>query len=185
MLPRPSTINSQPPSQETKPAVIPVDTQLQPTCKSPLLPTPPAPTRQNIRSTIPRPSTSNNSRKPTFPRPSVLNSNRFHQQPFITRPSPIYNRFHQQPFTPRPFNHQQIPLLPLPSHQIQAFSGPQQQRQGHYTQQVSLPLYVPIVILTPYNQINSVLAHQTNLFNPNQYWWTSRTHEWSKKTILS
>ena len=86
MLSRPFTRNIKPLAQETKPVVIPADTQLQPTCESPLLPTPPAPTRQHIKSTIPRPPTFNNSRKPTFPRPSMLNNDRFHQQPYIPRP---------------------------------------------------------------------------------------------------
>ena len=101
--------------------------------KSPLLPTLPAQSRQTV---ISGPSTFNSSRKPTFPRPSMLNNNRFHQQPFITRPSLIHNRFQQQPYTPRPFNHQQIPLLPLPSHQILAFPGPFQHTPGHLTPKV-------------------------------------------------
>ena len=71
-----------------------------PVRKSPLLHTLPAQSRQTF---IPGPSTFNSSRKPTFARPSVFNNNRFHQQPFITRPSLIYNTVHQQPYTPRPF----------------------------------------------------------------------------------
>ena len=67
------------PAQKTSTA----STHPQCTRKSPLLPTPPAQSRQS-----------------TIPRPSMLNNNRFHQQPFITRPSPIYNRFPQQPYTP-------------------------------------------------------------------------------------
>ena len=117
------------PAQKTSTA----STHPQWTRKIPLLPTPSAPVRQF-------------SEMPTFPRP-VLHNRQFTSRPspFITRPSPIYNRFHQQ----------QIPLPP-PSHQIPAFPGPHQQTPGHYTQQVSLPPYVPIVILTPYNQINSI-----------------------------
>ena len=50
MFPRPSTVNTPPPAQRTKPTntqkTEPANTQPQPTCKSPLLPTPPA--RQHI-----------------------------------------------------------------------------------------------------------------------------------------
>ena len=113
-----------------------------PVRKSPLLPTLPTQHRQTI---IPGPSTFNNSRNPTFTRPSPF-YNRFHQQPFITRPSLIYNKAHQQPYTPRPFNHQQIPLLPLPSHQIPAFPGPYPQIPGHLTQQV---YYIPVLLPYP------------------------------------
>ena len=49
----------------------------------------------------------------------------------------------QQPYTPRPFNHQWIPLLPLPLHQIPAFPGPHQQTPGHLTAQVS---YIPVLL---------------------------------------
>ena len=148
MLPRPPTENIQPLAQETKPAVKPAvtpeDSQSQPTLpapmtstasthpqctrKTPLLPTLPASARQfNNR----------NNYKQFIPRPS----------PFITRPSPIYNRFQQQPYTPRPFNHQQILLLPLLSHQIPAFTGPYPQIPGHLTLQVSyLPVLLPYLL---------------------------------------
>ena len=134
-----------------------------PVRKSPLLPTPPASERQfnnmsNYKQHISRPSTFNNSRKPAFSGPSPINNHRFHQQPYIPRPH-----------TPR-FNNQRPPLLPSPSCQHQNFiTRPYQQPQGHCTQQVYPQPYVPIVILTPYSQLNNVLAHQTNLFNPNQY----------------
>ena len=130
--------------------------------KSPLLPTSPASERQfnnmnNYKQHTPRPSTFNNSRKPTFSGPSPINNYRFHQQPYI--PGPHTARF----------NNQQPPLLPSPSCQHQNFiTRPYQQPQGPCTQQVSLQPYVPIIILTPYNHLNNVLAHQTNLFNPNQ-----------------
>ena len=148
-LPRPSTRNSQPLAQETKPAVTPADTQLQPTCKSPLLPTPPAPTRQHIKSTIPRPSTFNNSRKPTFPRPSSYYSNQYHSQQCITGPSTVMNsQFHYQP-----------PLLPnpIPGHQIPVatrspvLTRPYLHTQGHYIMQVST--YLPVLLPYP-NVIN-------------------------------
>ena len=153
-LPRPCKGNITKQQQTTSPTMQ--------TRETPLLPTPLAQSRQTVS---PRPSTFNNSRKPTFSRPS----------PFIMRPSPINNyRFHQQSYIPRPhtprFNNQQPPLLPSPPCQHQSFiTSLYQQPQGHYTQQVSLPLYVPILILTQYNQINSILAHQTILFNRNQY----------------
>ena len=51
-------------------------------------------------------------RNPTFPRPSQFQSNRFYQQ-----------------HLPRPFYHRQPPLLPLPSRQIPALSGPYQHAQ--------------------------------------------------------
>ena len=112
--------------------------------KSPLLPTLPAQTF------IPRPSTFNNSRNTTIPRPSTFNNSRKttlpRPSPFITRPSPIYNNFHQQPYTSWPFNYQQIPLLPLPSHQVPAFTGPYPQIPGHLTQQV---YYIPVVLPYP------------------------------------
>ena len=157
------TIRSLPrPSEET---IIKQPRQIRPEpTKSPLLPTPPAHNRQ---STTPRSSASNSSRNSTFSRPSTV----------ISRPPPRNNyRFHQNSYISRPhtpeFNTQRPPLLPRPSYQRQNFmTGPYQQHQqtqGHYTQQVSLPPYVPIIILTPYNQINNVLAQQTKLFNPNQ-----------------
>ena len=126
--------------------------------------TPPAHNRQ---STIPRSSAPNCSRNSTMSRPL----------PTFSRPPPRNNyRFHQQTYIPRPhnpeFNYQRPPLLPRPSYQHQDFIPrpyqQHQQTQGHYTQQVSLPPYVPIIIRTPYNQINNVLAQQTTLFNPNQ-----------------
>ena len=128
--------------------------------KSPLLPTPPASQRisnntNNYKQHTARPSTFN-SRKSTYTRPSEFNNYKFHQQHHIPRPH-----------TPR-FNNQRPPLLPRPSCQHQNFITrpyPQhQQPQGHCTQQP----YVPNLILTPYNQLNNVLAHQTNLFNPQQ-----------------
>ena len=103
------------------------------------------------------------SEMPTFPRPLLHNSQSYHRQffprpsPFITRPSLIYNRFHQQPYTPRPFNHQWIPLLPLPSHQIPAFPGPHQQTPGHLTPQVS---YIP-VLLPYWSQLITLLQYHT------------------------
>ena len=125
--------------------------------KSTLLPTPPASERisntYNYKQDLTRPSTINSS-KSTFARPAEFNNHRFHQQYHIPRPH-----------TTR-FNNQQPPLLPSPSCQHQNFiTRLYQQPQGHCTQQ----LYIPIVILTPYNQLNNVLAHQTNLFNPHQY----------------
>ena len=123
-----------------------------PVRKSLLLPTLPAQTyipgpstvNSSRHTYIPRPSTFNSSRKSTFARPSEFNNNRFHQQPFITRPSPIYNTAHQHPYTLRPFHHQQIPLLPIPSHQIPAFTGPYPQTPGHLTPQVC---YLPGLLL--------------------------------------
>ena len=132
-LPRPCKENTRKQPTQVHPDPTPVR-------KSPFLPTIPAQSRQTV---IPEPSTLNSSRKPTFTRPSVFNNNRFHQQPFIARPSLIYNTVHQHPYTPRPFNHQQIPLLPLPSHQIPAFTGPYPQTPGHYTQQV---YYIPVLL---------------------------------------
>ena len=150
----------------------PMQTRPEPT-KSPLLPTPPAHNRQ---STTPRSSASTSSRKTIFPRPSPpisrpppLNNNRFHQQHCISRPNttryntyptfsgPANHRYHPQPLLPRPsYQHQNFFTRPYPQHQ---------QPQGHCTQQP----YVLIVILTPFNQLNNVLAHQANLFNPHQH----------------
>ena len=132
-IPRPCKENTRKQPMQVHPDPTPVR-------KSPLLPMPQAQSRQTV---IPGPSTFNSSRKPTFARPSVFNYNRFHQQPFITRPSQIYNTVHQQAYSPRPFNHQQIPLLPLPSHQIPAFPGPLPRTPGHYTQQV---YYIPVLL---------------------------------------
>ena len=143
-LQKPSTFT--PPKMQTTvkqpippaPRTSTTSTHPQHTRKVPLLPTPPAPVRQV-------------SEMPTFPRPLSHNSPSHHRQfiprpsPFSTRPPLIYNRFHQQPYTPRPFNHQQIPLIPLPSHQIQAVPGPPQHTPGHLTLQVSY-----IAVLLPY-----------------------------------
>ena len=160
-LPRPSeeTIIEQPRQIHPEPTPI---------TKSPLLPTPLAHDRQ---STSPISSASNSSRNSTSSRPLPVISR---PSPVISGPSPINNhRFHQQhcisrPYTTR-FNNQRPPLLPRPSCQHQNFfTRPYQQHQQpqeHHTQQ----LYVPILILTPYNQLNNVVAHQTNLFNLHQY----------------
>ena len=87
MHPRPSTRNSQPPAQKTKPAVIPADTQPQPTSKSPLLPTLPAQNRQTF-----------------IPRPTLYSSNQYYSQQCITGPSTVMNsQFHYQPHFTRPF----------------------------------------------------------------------------------
>ena len=139
----------------------------QHTRKSQLLPTPPTQTY------IPRPSTFNNSRKSTFARPSELNNHRFHQQ-HIPGPSPSpprYNTYptfsgpatmnnysyYLQPHIPGPHTaslhqgfftrpYQQIPLLPLPSHQIHAFTGPYQQISEHLTPKVC---YLPVLLPHP------------------------------------
>ena len=96
--------DSQPHASNKPTAPVQMHPHPQWTRKIPLLLTPPASERKfnnrnHYKQHTPGPSTFNNSRNPTFP-----------------RLSPFYNRFHQQPYTPRPFNHQQIPLLPLPSH---------------------------------------------------------------------
>ena len=76
-------------------------------------------------------------------------------QLFSRPPQFQHNRSHQQ-HLPRPFNHQWIPLLPLPSHQIPAFPGPYQHAPGHLTQQVLtyLPVFLPypnhLIGLLPY-----------------------------------
>ena len=167
-LPRPYDGNQQTTSNFSRPCEEitrkqPTPTHPDPTSvikspqKSPLLPTLPV---QIKHTDIPRPSAFYNS-KPTFSGPSPVNNHRFHQQHCISRP-----------YTTR-YNNPQPPLLPRPSCQHQnLFTRPYQQHQqlqGHCTQQVSLPPYVPIIILTPYNQINKVLAQQTKLFNPHQY----------------
>ena len=99
-------------------------THPQQTRKIPLLPTPPASARQfnnrnHYRQFIPRPSPPRHNINSTFSGPLTLNNNRFHQQPHILGQ-------HQQIFTPRPYpqpqGHQSPALLPLPSHQIPAFS---------------------------------------------------------------
>ena len=149
-------------------------THHQCTRKTPLLPTPPASMRNfnysnHNKQYITRPSAFNN-RNPTFTRPSPF-YNKFYNQ-HISGPSP--SRYNTYPTFSGPANYRYYPqpLLPRPSHQHQNFlTRPYQQHQqpqGHCTQQVSLPPYVPIIILTPYNQINNVLAQQTKLFNPNQ-----------------
>ena len=120
--------------------------------KVPLLPMPPAPARQfnyrnHYKQHIPGPSPPRSNTYSTFSGPATLKNYRYLLQPHIPGPhtaSPLY--LHQS-FITRPY----------------------QQPQGHSTQQVSPQPYVPIVILTPYNQLNNVLAHQTNLFNPNQH----------------
>ena len=160
-LPRPSeeTILKQP--MQTHPEPTPIT-------KSPLLPTQPV---QIKHTDIPRLSAFYN-REPTSSGPSPVNNHRFHQQHRISRPyttryntfptfsGPANYRYYPQPHIPRPpYQHQDFIPRPYQQHQ---------QPQGHRTQQVSLPPYVPIIILTPYNQINNVLAQQTKLFNPNQ-----------------
>ena len=122
---------------------------------------------------ISRPSAFNN-RNPTFTRPSPF-YNRFHQQ-HIPRPSPSpprYNTYptfsgpatnsysyYLQPHIPGPHTanppylhqefftrpYQQMPLLPLPSHQISAFTGPYQQISGHFPQQL---YYLPVILPHP------------------------------------
>ena len=104
---RPSTRNSQPPAQKTKPAVIPANTQTtakQPTLpaprtltasahsqctrKTPLLPTPPASVRQcnyrnHYKQHIPGPSPPRYNIYSTFSGPATLNNHRCHLQPHI------------------------------------------------------------------------------------------------------
>ena len=150
LLPRPSKatcVNQQHPDPTT---------DVKPPQKSPLLPTPPAPVRNHHNQHISGPSASRHNTYSAFSRPSTFSS----RKQYISRPH-----------TPE-FNTQQPPLLPRPSYQHQDFIPrpyqQHQQTQGHCTQQVPLPPYVPIIILTPYNQINNVLAQQTKLFNPNQ-----------------
>ena len=118
----------------------------QHTRKTPLLPTPPTSARNfnyrsNYKQHIPGPS-SRYSTYSTFAGPATLNNHRYHLQPHIPGPHT----------TSSPYLHQGF------------FTRPHQQPQGHYMQQVSLPPYVPIIILTPYNQINNILAQQTKLF---------------------
>ena len=126
----------------------------------------------NYKQYITRPSTFN-SRKSTFARPSGFNNHRPYQQ-HIPRPSPSphsYNTYptfsgpatnnysyYLQPHIPEPHTanlpylhqefftrpYQQIPLLPLPSHQFPAFTGPYQQIPGHLTPQVC---YLPVLLL--------------------------------------
>ena len=145
-------------------------THPQHTRKTPLLPTPPASTRNfnysnHFKQCISRPSAFNN-RNPTFTRPSPF-YNRFYNQ-HISEPSP--SRYNTYPTFSGPANYRYYPQphIPRPSCQHQNFfTRPHQQHQqpqGHCTQQP----YVPILILTPYNQLNNVLAHQTKLFNLNQ-----------------
>ena len=98
LLPGPSMVNTnnkdiaantlQQPKQPTQ-----VHPNLKQSRRAPLLPTPPAPTRQH--------------RNSTFPRPSQFQSNRFHQQHL---PRPFY---HQQPPLLPSLPHQ-IPTLPGP-----------------------------------------------------------------------
>ena len=92
---------------------------------------------------------------PTSPAPARQFNNRNCYKQFIPRTSPRYNinsTFpgpHQQSFTPRPYpqtqGHQSPALLPLPSHQIPAFSGPYQHAPVHATHQVLtyLPAFLP------------------------------------------
>ena len=96
-----------------------------------LLPTLTVPTQQNrTRTLISGPPQHNNTRhlhNSTFSGPSKFPDNRFQQH------------------LPRPFHLQPPPLLPLPLHQIPAFSGPYQQAPGHLTLQVYT--YLPILLL--------------------------------------
>ena len=146
----------------------------QHTRKAPLLPTPPTPVRNfnysnHFKQHITRPSAFNN-RNPTFTRPSPFYNRCYNQH--ISGPSPPRYNTHPTFSGPANYRYYPQPLLPRPSCQHQNFfTRPYQQHQqpqGHCTQQVSLPPYVPIIILTPYNQINNVLAQQTKLFNLNQ-----------------
>ena len=130
----------------------------------------------NYKQHITRPSAFNSSRKSTFARPSEFNHHRFHQQhipgpspsppryntyPTLSGPATMNNySYYLQPHIPGPHTanlpylhqefftrpYQQIPLLPLPSHQIPAFIGPYQQISGHLTPQV---YYLPVILLHP------------------------------------
>ena len=132
-LPGPSQINTNNNDiaantlQQPKQTTMPANPWLQPTCKAPLLPTPPAPARQHRNSTFPRPSPSSYNRNSTFPRPSQFQSNRFHQQ-----------------HLPRAFYHQQPPLLPLPLHQIPAPPRPYPPTHRHIILQVLT--YLPVLL---------------------------------------
>ena len=94
-------------------------------------------TKTTTRQFILRPSPSRYNRNSTFSRPPQFQHNRSHQQ-----------------HLPRPSNHQQIPLLPLPSHQIPAFPGPYQHAPGHLTQQVLT--YLPVFLPYPNHLISSL-----------------------------
>ena len=79
-------------THQTKPKMPTASTYHQRIRKTPLLPTPPSPVRNfnyssHYKQYITRPSAFNN-RNPAFTRPSPF-YNRLHQQPIITRPSPI------------------------------------------------------------------------------------------------
>ena len=76
-------------------------------------------------------------RNSTFPRPSPLNNNRFHQQHF-----------------PRPFCNQQLPLLPLPLHQIPPLPRAYQHAPGHLIPQAST--YLPVLLPYPSHLITSL-----------------------------
>ena len=121
--------------QPTVPAPRTSTASTYPQCtrKTPLLPTPPASARNfnyrnHYKQHIPGPSPSRYNTYSTFSGPATMNNYSYYLQPHI----------------PRPFNHQQIPLLPLPSHQIPAFTGPYQQIPGHLTPQVC---YLPVLLL--------------------------------------
>ena len=134
--------------------------------KTPLLPTPPVPARQfynrnHYNQHISGPSPPRYSAYSAFSRPATLNNYRYYLQPHIPGPYTAFPPYLHQEFFTRPYQqHQQA--------QEHFFTRPyeqHQQPQGHCTQQP----YVPIVILTPCNQLNNVLAHQTNLFKPHQH----------------
>ena len=139
-LQKPSTPTSTKTQTTVKQPTVPApktstaSTYPQPRRKTPLLPTPPA----SVRNFIYR-----NHYKQHIPGPSPSPS-RYNTYPTFSGPVTMNNySYYLQPHIPRPFNHQQIPLLPLPSHQIPAFTGPYQQIPGHLTPQVC---YLPVLL---------------------------------------
>ena len=152
--PRPSKVtNAMETSVNQWKQITQVYSNLKPVRRAPLLPTPPAPTRQHTKSTLPTPSPSYNSRKSSLPRPSMFNNNRFHQQPYIPRPH-----------TPR-FDNHWPPLLPSPPYHQQSFTPrPYPQPQGHQS-----PVHTTLHFIPQVSYIPVLLPHTNHVVTPVQY----------------
>ena len=158
-LPGPSMINTnndataiethQQPVQKT----IPANPQLQPQCKTPLLPTPAAPARQfSGKSVIPGPSSHNNSQnhyKQFIPGPSLHNKIQTHYKQFIPRKHNAVTTNQQPPLQPTPsYNHF------IPGYQVPTLPRPYPHVQGHLIPQVST--YLPVLLPYPSHLITSL-----------------------------
>ena len=128
---------------------LPTCTCPQPTLRTPLLPTPPAPARQHIRKTL-------------ILGPPPHSNNQYQYKQYISRlPNAAIN------------NRQCSPLLPIPTQRL-VITRPRllQHLQGQFTPQV--PIYLPVLVITLMDQFTNLLANQTQfkpqLWSTHTYW---------------